>query len=152
MSSRPFFKGRLGGGSLNTGSGASEQLAPPTQLCPAQLSSWTQTDQPARPGFITLLLVQYCCGWAGPWTALSSPPQTVLFILETHFMWILLSACRFPQKKPAGILLELNLQICLGRIANLTVLSHPVLEHGISLHLFRSSLISLNNVLSSSVI
>ena len=46
-----------------------------TLFCPTlELSS----DGPASEAwFHHSALVQYCCGWAVPWTALSSPPQIV---------------------------------------------------------------------------
>lgn len=49
---------------------------------------------------------------------------------------------------PAYILIGtvLNLQIDLGRISHLTILSPVLYEHGLSLHLFRSSVIYLNNI------
>ena len=52
--------------------------------------------------------------------------------------------------KATGILIgiALNLQFALGSIAILAIISLPIHEHGVSLHLFTSSLISLNNALS----
>ena len=63
--------------------------------------------------------------------------------LHTNFRIILLIL----QKKPAVILFALNPQINLGHIATLTALSLLNKELGMSFHLFRSSLISLSNVL-----
>ena len=50
-------------------------------------------------------------------------------------------------KKPYGILIgnALNLQINLGNIAVFTTLSLPIHKYKLSFHLFRCSLISLNN-------
>ena len=52
-------------------------------------------------------------------------------------------------RKAVGILKEtaLNLQINLGNITDLTILSFPIHKHRISFHLFEPSLISFNNVL-----
>ena len=53
-----------------------------------------------------------------------------------------------PPKKFPGIMIGimLNLQINLGRIDILTILTLQIHEHGIALHLSRSYLIILSNV------
>lgn len=89
MSARHFLKGRLAEGSLKAGSGASQQLGPPTLLHPTQLLSWAQTHQPARPGFHHSGLAQYCYGWVVLWTVLYSPtpPQTVATFSLFHCVY-----------------------------------------------------------------
>ena len=56
---------------------------------------------------------------------------------------------RISIETPAGVLVEtaLNLLISFGRMDIVTMLSLLTLEHSISFHLFRSSLISVISVL-----
>ena len=78
--------------------------------------------------------------------------SAVLAIASLHFIQILKSACQFPHPAPqkiVGILIWFNLflDISLGRNNTFIILSLSIRKNGLSLHLFNSSINSLNNIL-----
>ena len=87
------------------------------------------------------------------------PPAPLFFLKTALAIWGLLCLyanfkifCASSVKNAIGDLIGivLNLYIALGSIVIFTILILPIQEHGISLHLLVSSLISFNSVLQFS--